>query len=260
MSAPDRDPLESFVDDLAGSLPRLPESAALLDEVRDHLLCEVEDAEAGGSSPGSARAAAVRRIGDAGVIAAGWRTELLRSSLRRTATAVLRLVVVAGVAWSVVLARDPAASPRGGAARPVVHLEELGSASAGLAVAAAAAVAVLLVGAARSGPPVPRCALDRWAVRATVLALGACAATGGLLADLLRTLARTFPGSVSELGVLAATACSLGGVAAAVPALDRARRVLRAPRTSAAPVRDTGGAVGGGIGGAVGSRARGVHR
>ena len=223
------DPVEAFVDDLAGNLPRVPESADLLDEVRDHLLCEVEDAEAGGSPPGSARAAAVGRLGDAGVIADRWRAEVLRSSLRRTATAVLRLLVVAGTAWLVVLARDPAAWPGGAARRPVVRLEELGSASAGIAVAAATAGALLVVGAARTGREVPRGALDRWAVRSTVLALLACAVTGGLVADLVRTLDDTGPGSVSGLGVLAATACSVAGVVAALPAVDRARRVLLVP-------------------------------
>ncbi len=224
------DPVESFVADLAGNLPRLPESADLLDEVRDHLLCAVETAEAGGASPESARAQALVRLGDARTLAAGWRAVLVRASVGRTDNALLRLVLVAGTAWLLALVADPASSPLGTATRSVLRLEELGSVSAGLTLAAAAAGSLLVLGAARSGGGPAPGALDRWAVSATVLAVLACAATAGVLADLLRTLGSAAPGTLAGPGVLAATACSVAGVAAALPALDRARRVLAPAR------------------------------
>lgn len=110
----------------------------------------------------------------------------------------------------------------------MLRLEEFGSASAALTLAAAGALLVL--GATRSPMAPTPCALDRWAVTATVLAVLACATTAGVLADLLRTLRDLTPGALTGPGVQVATACSVVGVAAALPALDRARRVLTPAR------------------------------
>lgn len=138
--------------------------------------------------------------------------------------------MVAGTAWLLVLAHDPTASRLGAGNRPVLRLEAFGSASAALTVVAAGAGALLVLRATRSPMAPTPCALDRWAVTATVLAVLACATTAGVLADLLRTLRDLTPGTLTGPGVLVATACSVVGVAAALPALDRARRVLTPAR------------------------------
>jgi len=225
------DRVETYVDQLAASLPlRLPESTALLDEIRDHLFCEVEQASASGLPVQAALDAAVARVGDPGTVGSGWRAEVVRGAVRAADTALLRLVVLAGAAWLLVLATGPAARWRGTEPRSVPRLEELGSAGAGLSVAAASA-GVLLVGLAgaraRAGVRVAATrGLDRWALTATVLALVAALASAVGVADLLTILAVAAPGSVTGSGVLVGASVSVLGVALTVPGFERLRRVV----------------------------------
>lgn len=223
--------VETYVDQLAAALPlQLPDSAALLEEIRDHLFCDVEQAWTSGVPVQAALDVAVARVGDPATVGADWRAEVVRGAVRAADTALLRLVVLAGAAWLLVLATGPAAHWRGIEPRSVPRLEELGSAGAGLSVAAAT-TGVLLVGlaGARARAGVRAAAtrwLDRWALTATVLALLAALASAAGVADLLRILAVAAPGSVTGVGVLVGTSVSVLAVVLSVPGLDRLCRVV----------------------------------
>lgn len=73
----------------------LAESDALLDEVRDHLLSEVERAEALGAPVGPALDAAIARVGDPATVGSGWRVELVRGAVARARAG----VCAAAVGW-----------------------------------------------------------------------------------------------------------------------------------------------------------------
>lgn len=223
--------VESYVGRLATSLPpRLPESSTLLAEVRDHLLCEVEQASTSGLPVGAALDAAMAQVGDPVTVGSGWRREIVRGAVRAADTALLRLVVLAGAGWLLVLVTGPAAHWRGPEPRSIPRLEELGSAGAGFSVVAATA-GVLLVGLAasrgRSGVPAAGVGwLDRWALTATALALVAAVLAAADLADLLTTRSSAAPGSVTGYGVMIGTAVSLSALAVTVPGLQRLGRVV----------------------------------
>ncbi len=223
--------VEVYVGRLASSLPpRLAESNTLLAEVRDHLLCEVEQASASGLPVGAALDAAMAQVGDPLTVGSGWRREIVRGAVRAADTALLRLVVLAGAGWLLVLSTGPAAHWRGPEPRSIPRLEELGSAGAGVSVAAATA-GVLLAGlaGARARAGVRAAAvgwLDRWALTATALALVAAVLAAADLADLLTTRSSAAPGSVTGHGVLIGTAVSLAASAVTVPGLHRLGRVV----------------------------------
>lgn len=223
--------VESYVGRLATSLPpRLPESSSLLAEVRDHLLCEVEQASASGLPVSAALDTAMAQVGDPLTVGSGWRQEIVRGAVRAADTALLRLVVLAGAGWLLVLATGPAPRWQGPEPRSIPWLEELGSAGAGVSVAAATA-GVLLAGlaGARARAGVRSAAvgwLDRWALMATALALAAAVLAAADLADLLTTRSGAAPGSVTGLGVLIGTAVSLSALAVTVPGLRRLGRLV----------------------------------
>ena len=181
---PPRDPaaIEGYLHRLRARLwppatdPRVEE---VLDELRDHLLSDVEQRVALGADERSATIRALSDLGPLDTLAVALRRELIRPRLRRLSGTLLALLVAAAAGWKAVLLFGPAepwterAEPG-----PLALLDEAGEWAASAALLAAL-LAVALV--ARSGPELPdrmRAAGQRWSLRAcwAGIALGACTA------------------------------------------------------------------------------------
>jgi hypothetical protein len=170
--SPRRDP-----DAIEGHLHRLrtrpwppatdPRVEEVLDELRDHLLSDVEQQVALGADERSATTRALADLGPLDTLATALRRELIRPRLRRLSRTLLALLLAAAAGWKAVLLFGPAepwterAEPG-----PLALLDETGE-WAGAAALLAALLAVALV--ARSGrglPDRPRVAGQRWSLRA----------------------------------------------------------------------------------------------
>lgn len=85
--------LEAYLDDLAGRLRQLRiDPRPIVQEARDHLLCEVE--HAGATSTEEAAARAVRDFGDAATVASRWALMHRADAARRASHAMTRRLIV----------------------------------------------------------------------------------------------------------------------------------------------------------------------
>jgi hypothetical protein len=192
--------------------PRVEE---VLDELRDHLLSDVEQRVALGADEPSAATRALADLGPLDTLATALRRELIRPRLRRLSGMLLALLLSAAAGWKAVLLFGPAepwterAEPG-----PLALLDEAGE-WAGAAALLAALLAVALV--ARSRPGLPdrlRVGAQRWSLRAcwVGIVLGAC--TAAQLAGYLVLRAVLAPESllwpaVSAAGMLTLAAAPL---------------------------------------------------
>lgn len=241
--------IESALAELARTLPSDAASADLLDEVRDHLLCEAEaDGQPGpddtggpavGARAGVAAAAdPAARFGDLSRMGREWAAELRFAAVRRAANAVLRLVTVAASAWLFVLVAGVHGSWPGHRPAQLGELEEVGGVSALVTLGASVCGVLAVVLAARwVSVSRPSRLLGAGAAGTTALALVAGTVGAAAMTDLLTRRAIAAPGSLSLLDVAIASACTLAALAAAAPALIRAGRLLLTRRP---PARRTG--------------------
>jgi len=210
----------------------------VLDELRDHLLCDAEQLVANGVEPRSAAQRAVLNLGMADELARGLLSELVRPHLRRLTTTLLLLGLGAGAVWTAVLAVGPDEPwTERNEPSPVVFFEAAGQWAATLTLFVAV-LGVLFVSASRRirvGVTL-RAVLQRGALCACWLSLLLGAATAAQLAGYLSVRAVLAPGSLAwpELavaGVLTLVAVPvLAKPLRAVSMMDTAGRRLAAPR------------------------------
>ncbi len=222
--------LESFLDELARELPTSREGDSLVDEVRDHLLCDLEHAR--GSEPRVAPvlATVLARFGDARAVGTSWRRQLESAALGRASDTLLRLVVVVGALWALVLLAGPS-EPWAKPAEPVgirlaEHVCSIGAvltlALAGLGRACAYLTSRTLA-AERNRPATPHIAT----MVSTALAAIVGVATGGALLAYFLARFQAAPGSLSPAALVLGSAFSFAAVGLAAPSVDRALRHVR---------------------------------
>jgi len=211
------------------------DSADTLDELRDHLLCEVEQQVNDGAEPHSAARHAVLDFGPVDELTGTLQRELIRPHLRRLGNVLLILGLGAGASWTGVLMAGP---PEPWTERtepgPIVFFDYGGEIAATVTLVAAA-LGILLVTAPGQFliRPQLRAYFQRWSVRACATSLLLGVATAAQLAGYLAVRAVIAPTS------LAWTSIAVTGLltAATVPILAKPLRAVLAmrPDTHRAP-------------------------
>ena len=223
------DPIEDAVATLARRLPDDAASRDLLDEVRDHLLCESEARD--GLDRREVAGEVTGRFGDVVALGEDWTAELRTAVVRRAAVSVLRLATVSVAAWLVVLLFSARGPWQGGHPAAVLHDEQVGSVCAAATLGAAVFGVVLVALATRRLTGTRLARVVGAGVASTTLLCGAGGVVGAsAVADLLGRVHHDVPTPLLLPDVLVASACTLVAAAAAVPALVRAARVLRPAR------------------------------
>lgn len=219
------DAIEDAVALLATRLPDDPASRDLLDEVRDHLLCESEARD--GLDPREVAREVTARFGDVLVLGQDWTAELRTAAVRRAAVSVLRLVTVAGFAWLIVLVLSARGPWHGGRPAAVLHDEQVGSvcAAATLGAAVLGVVVVALATRRLTGGLLAR-VVGLGVAGTTLLSLAGGAVGASAVADLLGRVHHSAPTPMLLPDVLLASLCTLVAAGTALPALVRAVRVL----------------------------------
>jgi len=225
--------IDGYLTRLGGLLSRRPADPAavdLLDELRDHLLCQVEQEVAGGAEADAATERAVAECGPADGLASALRTELARPHLRRLSVALLLLGVTAGATWTGVLLAGPAEPWTERTEPGPIVFFDAGGELAGTATLLAAVLGVLLVVGPGRFPTVAglRAGCQRWSVRACWLSLALGLATAAQLAGYLLVRALIAPNSLAWPAVIAIAVLTM----AAAPVLLGPLRGLTGPRAS----------------------------
>lgn len=222
--------VQRYLDELAGELPAdWKESSGLLDELRDHLLCDLEDTpDSGRDGPGIGSVLA--RLGDARALGASLRRQVESAAVRRASDTLLRLVVVVGAVWALVLLAGPH-EPWAKAAEPagICGLEHLCSAGAVITLSAAV-LARISAAVCDPSPGGSRCATHRVALASTALTLAAAVGTASALLAYFVDRSRAAPASLSATALALAAACSVAAAVRAVPVLERSVRSARPTR------------------------------
>lgn len=196
--------------------PGDPTSGDVLDELRDHLLCHVEDQVADGLDAEVAARRAVAELGSAAGLAAALRVELVRPHLRRLSVLLLLLGFGCGATWTgVLLAGPPEPWTERTEPAPILFFDIAGE-LAGTGTLLAAVLGVLLVAWPGRYLPHPgfRAGCQRWAVRACLASLGLGLVTGAQLAGYLLVRGLIAPWSLSWPAVLVTGLISLAAGAA----------------------------------------------
>jgi hypothetical protein len=207
----------------------------LLDELRDHLLCHVEQQVANGAPPASAAASALAEFGPLEGMAGALRGELVRPHLRRLNLVLLALGVAAGATWAGVLLAGPA-EPWTEHTEPFpVVLFDAGGAFAGTSTLLAAVLSVLLIGYTGRlwAHPRLRAGLQRWSLRACWATLALGLLTAAQLAGYLLVRAVVAPSSLHWPAVITAAVLTV----AAASVLFRPLRTVASMRAGTAAPR-----------------------
>jgi hypothetical protein len=232
-----QDIIDSYLQNLRSRVwpgPAARDSADTLDELRDHLLCEVEQQVDDGAEPRAAAQQAVLGFGPVDEL----QRELVRPHLRRLGNVLLILGLGAGATWTGVLMAGP---PEPWTDRtepgPIVFFDYGGELAATVTLIAAA-LAILLVTAPGQFliRPRLRAYCQRWSERACATSLVLGVATAAQLAGYLAVRAVIAPTS------LAWSSIAITGLltAATVPILAKPLRTVRAMRPEAATPRRAG--------------------
>jgi hypothetical protein len=200
------------------------DSTDTLDELRDHLLCEVEQQVTNGVDPRSAAQHAVLTFGAVDELTGRLQRELVRPHLRRLGNVLLLLGLAAGATWTGVLMAGP---PEPWTDRtepgPIVFFDYGGELAATFALVTAALGILLVVAPGRFLiRPTLRALCQRWSVRACATSLLLGLATAVQLAGYLAVRAAIAPASLSWTSI-AITALL---TAATVPILARPLRAV----------------------------------
>ena len=221
--------LEDYLAALRAQLrarPVDPATSDLLDEMRDHLLCSVEQQVAGGLAARPAALRALAEFGRVDTVAGALRGELVRPHLRRLSTTLLVLGVVGGASWVGVLLAGPAEPwTEHTEPRPIVLFDAVGE-FAGTATLLTAVLGALLIGCTGRfwrHPRLRACA-QRWSLRACWASLTLGLLTTAQLGGYLLVRALTAPGSLIWPAVITTTAVTL----AVVPLLARSVHTVAA--------------------------------
>ncbi|HEY0578967.1 MAG TPA: hypothetical protein VGD73_33085 [Pseudonocardia sp.] len=220
--------------------PRATDPAAvdLLDELRDHLLCQVEQEVADGAEADAATDRAVAESGPVDGLASALRAELVRPHLRRLSVALLLLGVGAGATWTGVLLAGPAEPWTERTEPGPIVVFDAGGELAGTATLLAAVLGVLLVVGPGRFPALAglRAGCQRWSLRACWLSLALGLATAAQLGGYLLVRALIAPSSLAWPAVIAIAALTM----AAAPVLLPPLRGLIGPRGLSRPRGLTG--------------------
>jgi hypothetical protein len=231
---------ESAVEDYLSRLrvrtwprPVEPEATDLLDELRDHLLCDIEQQVTDGAPPRSAAASALAGFGPVEQVAGALRVELVRPHLRRLSLALLLLALAGGATWVGVLLAGPA-EPWTDRTEPAVILffDRVGE-SAGTATLLVAALAAVLIGCTGRiwRYPGTRAGAQRWSLHACWLSLALGLLTAAQLAGYLLVRGVIAPGSL----IWPAVATTAAVTVAAAPLLVRPLRTVAAMHSGRPP-------------------------
>lgn len=241
MSAtPPAEPVEACLEQLRERLwPGLVDTGVdgVLDEIRDHLLCEVAERVAAHEDDVTAARRAVHGLGPVDRLAAGLRTELVRPHLRRLSATLLCFGAAAAAVWNAALLAGPAEPwPEPGQPMQVSLLDEGGEWTGVATVLAALVGLVLMAGAGRWGRPGFREKGQRWAAGACVASAVLGVATAGQLAAYLAVRAHAEPHSLSVPAVAAAALFTALGALFLLPGL-RTVTIMIGGRTGYRPRR-----------------------
>ena len=200
------------------------ETADTLDELRDHLLCELEHQVSNGAEPHSAARRAVLGFGPVDELTGKLQRELVRPHLRRLGNVLLLLGLGAGATWTGVLMAGPPEPWTDRTEPRTIRFFDIGGESAATVTLIAAALAILLVTA--PGQLLVRSRLrahcQRWSVLACATSLLLGLATAAQLAGYLAVRAALFPSSLSWTPIAVAGLLT----AATVPILARPLRAV----------------------------------
>ncbi|HEX4246743.1 MAG TPA: hypothetical protein VH008_02680 [Pseudonocardia sp.] len=204
------------------------DSADTLDELRDHLLCEVEQQVTNGVEPRSAAQQALCGFGPVDELTGKLQRELVRPHLRRLSNVLLLLGLSAGATWTgVLMAGPPEPWTDRTEPRTIVFFDYSGEIAATCTLVAAALGILLVIAPGRFLiRPQLRALCQRWSVRACATSLLLGLATAVQLAGYLAVRAVIAPASLSWTSI--AVTCLL--TAATVPILARPLRAVVAMR------------------------------
>jgi hypothetical protein len=218
--------------------PMEPDATDLLDELRDHLLCDIEQQVTDGAQPRSAEARALAGFGPADRVAGALRVELVRPHLRRLSLALLLLGLAGGATWVGVLLAGPA-EPWTDRTEPrtILFFDRVGE-FAGTATLLVAALAALLIGCTGRiwRYPRMRAGAQRWSLRACwvslTLGLLTAAQLGGylLVRGVIAPTSLAWPAVLTTVALTVAGAPLLFGPLRTVAELQTGRRLLGPPR------------------------------
>jgi hypothetical protein len=186
-------------------------AADLMDELRDHLLCHIEEQVTDGAEPGLAADRAVAEFGPLDRMAGALHAELVRPHLRRLTLVLLALGVTAGTIWTGVIIAGPA-EPWTERTEPLpVVILDAGGALAGTLTLTAAVLGVLLTGCAGRAWAYPRvrASLQRWSLRVSWATLALGLVTAAQLAGYLLVRAVVEPTSLAWPAVITSAALTL---------------------------------------------------